>query len=160
MPTEKKVKISAEEAALALKNGNQVTSLIGSTATGYALSQPLATTIFSGEAGLEHSKELQDIITPLPDGEYTSVEGVDVVVEDGKLEVRTNGLNVPEATVNVPYPAPQLSIEDQKALNEALFWKTQKRVSKHIKARHPNTTGIAIDKRRKANKAAGKARRR
>lgn len=115
--------------------------------------------IYSGEAGLEYSKELQGIATPLPDGEYTTAEGVDVVVENGNLEVRTNGLNVPESTVDVPYPAPQLTIEDQQALNEALFWKTQKRMSKYVKARHPNTIGIAIAKRRKANKAARKARR-
>lgn len=100
------------------------------------------------------------ITTPLPDGEYTSVEGVDVVVEDGNLEVRTNGLNAPESTIDMPYPAPELSIEDQKALNEAMFWKTQKRVSKHIKAQHPATTNIAIAKRRTANKTARKARKR
>lgn len=100
------------------------------------------------------------ITTPLPDGEYTSVEGVDVVVEDGNLEVRTNGLNVPESTVELPYPAPEISTQDMKALNELMFWKTQRRMSKHIKGRHPATTDIAIAKRRKANKAAGKARRR
>lgn len=172
MPIKKETKtrllISPEETIAVLKDSKlpleeyaqQFLTLYGSTNTGYALSQPLATTIYSGEAGLEYSKELQGIATPLPDGEYTTAEGVDVVVENGNLEVRTNDSNVPESTVDMPYPAPQLTIEEQKVFNEALFWKTQKRVSKYIKARHPNTTDTAIAKRRAANKAAGKARRR
>lgn len=110
------------------------------------------------------TKKKSAITTSLPDGEYTTVEGVDVKVQDSQLEVTANDLNIPETApvqeVSIPYPAPQLSEEEIKMLNEQLWYRNQPRLSKYRKAKHPHTSGIAVAKRRAKNKAAAQSRKR